>query len=272
MPRQWNKKERKLHKDLLYILYISENKTIKEIGSILGVSEKTIYKRLKILNIKTRRLKKFSYCNKRNDIKIPKKYSKDLAEFFGIMLGDGHISHFQTIVSLGNKEENYALHVKSVMEKIFKTDVRISVRNGGYRDVYLGSVNIVSWLLKEGLVHNKVKFQVDVPKWIFSKDIYLKNFLKGFFDTDGSVYKLKYGIQISFCNRSLPILKSLQFMLKKLRYNPSSVSGYNLYLTRIEDVKRFFEEIKPSNSKHISRYLKIKNDLRRSDSGYSRRL
>ena len=86
---------------------------------------------------------------------------------------------------------------------------------------------------------------------------------------NGSVYKLKYGIQISFCNRSLPILKSLQLMLKKLGYTPSSVSLYNIYLTKRKDVKRFFEEIKPSNPKHIDRYLKIENELRRSDSGYS---
>lgn len=271
MARKWDKKQRKLHKNLLRKLYISENKTIKEIGLILGVSEKTIYKRLEILNIKTTRYKKLNFCNKKNDIKIPK-YSIDLAEFFGIMLGDGHISHFQTVVSLGNKEESYANRVKFLMEKIFKTSVKISLRRGGYRDVYLGSVDITSWLLKEGLVHNKVKSQVDVPKWIFSNDKYMKSFLRGFFDTDGSVYKLKYGVQISFCNRSLPILQSLQSMLKKLRYNPSSISGYNMYLTKREDIKRYFQEIKPSNRKHIERYLKIENDLRRSDSGYSRRL
>lgn len=100
----------------------------------------------------------------------------------------------------------------------------------------------------------------------------MKSFLRGFFDTDGSVYKLKFGVQMSFCNRSLPILKSLQLMLKKLEYNPSDISLYNMYLTRRGDIERFFKEIKPANPKHVSRYLEIKNKMRRSDSGYSRGL
>ena len=272
MARRWTKKEENKYRSELFDLYTKKNKSLSEVSKILNISEQAVFRRLKRLGIKTEPHLKKNYLKKRTDIKIPNKYSEDLAEFFGIMLGDGHISHFQVVVSLGNKEEKYAEYVRRLIKKIFKTNVKISIRNNGYRDVYLGSVDITSWLLKEGLVHNKVKSQVDVPLWIFSKNNFIKRFLRGFFDTDGSVYKLKYGIQISFCNRSLPLLKSLQLMLKKLEYNPSSISVYNLYLTRIEDLERFFTKIKPSNLKHVSRYLKIKNILRRSDSGYSRGL
>ena len=38
----------------------------------------------------------------------------------------------------------------------------------------------------------------------------------------------------------------------------SSISGWQLYLTRREDVARFFKEIKPANSKHLERYKKFK--------------
>jgi DNA-binding transcriptional regulator WhiA len=272
MANRWTKEEEYKYRSELLDYYVKQNKSLRDISEILNIPESTIFKRMERLQIKTKPHLKENYLKKRKGIKIPNKYSVDLAEFFGIMLGDGHISHFQIVVSLGNKEEEYAKYVSLLIKKIFETDAKISIRKTGYRDVYLGSVDITSWLFKKGLVSNKVKSQVNVPSWIFSKDKYMKSFLRGFFDTDGSVYKLKYGIQISFCNRSLPILKSLQLMLKRLRYNPSSVSLYNLYLTRRKDVKRFFEEIKPSNHKHTSRYLKIENDLRRSDSGYSRRL
>ncbi|MFA6393028.1 MAG: LAGLIDADG family homing endonuclease [Candidatus Paceibacterota bacterium] len=272
MAKHWTKEEEvKYHSELSY-LYTKKNKSLREVSEILNLKESTVFRRMKRLKIKTTPYLKKNYLKKRNNIKIPNKYSEDLAEFFGIMLGDGHISHFQIVVSLGNKEEKYAKHVSLLIKKIFKTDAKISLRKTGYRDVYLGSVDLTSWLFKKGLVSNKVKSQVNVPSWIFNKDEFIRAFLRGFFDTDGSVYKLKYGIQISFCNRSLPILKSLQIMLKRLRYNPSSISGYNLYLTRRKDVKRFFEEIKPSNNKHIDRHLIIENNLRRSDSGYSRRL
>src|ERR1019366_69525 len=109
---------------------------------------------------------------------------------------------------------------------------------------------ITSWLLKEGLVNNKVKSQVDIPKWIFKKPEFMQRFLRGFFDTDGSIYKLKFGIQISLSNKSQPMLKSLQRMLFKLGYNPSAVSADRVYLTGIPDVKRFFAEIIPENQKH----------------------
>ena len=253
MARKWNKKERKLHKDLLVKLYIKDNKTIKEIGLLFGISEKTIYKRLNILNIKTIRSKKLNYCNKRHDIKIPK-YSIDLAEFFGIMLGDGKLSPTQILVTLGNKENDYVIYVQNKFKDIFGAYPKVSIRKMGYKDVYFGSVEISRWLKKEGLVYNKVKSQVDVPDWIFTKKSYCKAFIRGFFDTDGSIYKLKYGNQISLTNRSLPLLKSLQKILFKLQYKPSSISSYKVYITKKEEIIRFFKEIKPKNVKHLQRF------------------
>ncbi len=268
MAKTWSEKEKKKYQEELFGLYIKRNKSLREISQILKISESTVFQRLKKFGIKTQPYLKKNYLKKRNDIIIPQKYSKKLAEFFGVMLGDGHLSHFQTVVTLGNKEETYAKHVSLLFKKLFGVGGKILMRKNGYRDIYLGSVLLTSWLFKQGLVHNKVKFQVDVPKWIFSRNDFMKNFLKGFFDTDGSIYKIKYGIQISFCNRSIPLLKSLQLILKKLRYKPSDISSSKVYLTKAEDITRFFSEIEPSNNKHKVRYLKIKK-MRRSDSGYS---
>lgn len=254
MPKKWNVDERKIHYDNLYNLYIDENKTIKEIGKLLNLSEKTIYKRLKILQIKTNPSKKLSYCNQRLNISIPNKRSDDLAEFFGIMLGDGKLSPNQMLVTLGNKENKYVLYVKQKIETIFKTPVNISVRKKGYHDVYISSVKLSRWLKDEGLVYNKVKSQVDIPLWILSKNSYCESFIKGFFDTDGSIYKIRNGIQISLTNRSIPLLKSLQNILIKLEYNVSHISCYKIYVTKGKDINRFFKEIKPANSKHIERY------------------
>ncbi len=119
-------------------------------------------------------------------------------------------------------------------------------------------------MISEGLVFNKVKSQVDVPKWIFSNEEFMKRFLRGFFDTDGSIYKLRYGIQISFKNYSHPLLKSLQKMLSGLGYKPSRISSHSVYVTRVSDVVRFFEEIQPANIKHKKRYdAFIKQCMRR---------
>lgn len=188
-----------------------------------------------------------------------------MAEFFGIMFGDGNLTHFQVQVCLGNKELEYAEYVQKLLTKIFKTNARIAVRSTGYRDIYFGSTIVTTWLKKEGLVFNKVKSQVDVPEWIFSKKEYMTRFLRGFFDTDGSVYKLRFGIQVSLTNHSFPILLSLHTMFCALGYSPSEISTYRIYLTRVKDVKRFFREIKPKNQKHTRRFEEFVS-MRRSNS------
>jgi len=254
MARRWNKKEEDFYRSELKNLYIKENKTIGEIAVILGISEPTVFLRLKRLGIKTQPHLKENYIRKPKYIEIPKKYSSDMAEFFGIMFGDGHVSHFQVQVNLGTKEMSYAEYVQSLIAKIFKTNPKIATRASGYHDVYLGSTQVTSWLFKEGLVSNKVKSQVDIPPWIFTEPIFMESFLRGFFDTDGSVYKLRFGIQISLTNHSFPILISLHKMLFTLGYSPSKISADRIYITKVKDLKRFFEEIQPKNPKHLERF------------------
>jgi len=257
MPRKWSKDEESEHRNKLQELYVYENLTISEIARVLTISEKTVFQRLKRLNIPTSPEKKLRYRNQRNDISIPSKYSPELAELLGILYGDGHINTYQVTVTLGNKEDSYALYVQNLIFTIFKGTPKISIRKNGYKVVYLGSTKAVQYLHSFGLTNNKVRDQIDAPKWITSKEIYQKRFLRGFFDTDGSVYKLKYGIQISFTNHSSPLLYSLQEMLLRLEYSPSSLSNVTFYVTRQKDVRRFFKEIQPKNKKHVERYNKI---------------
>ncbi|MFA6551989.1 MAG: LAGLIDADG family homing endonuclease [Candidatus Paceibacterota bacterium] len=273
MARRWTKTEEKKHYSSLFALYVKENKSLKDIAKILNLSESTVFLRLKRLGIKTNPSSKKFYLNRRSDLSTPKVRNEDMAELFGILLGDGHISHFQVSVTLGTKELEYVQYICSLMNKIFGVCPKVCLRKTGHRDVYLGSVFLTNWFLKHGLVNNKVKSQVGVPKWIFSRKVFMNRFLRGFFDTDGSIYKLRFGIQISFNNRSMPLLQSSQIMLKRLGYKSSEVSSYKVYLTKISDVKRFFLDISPKNQKHQRRYQEfIKPITRRSDSGYSRRL
>src|SRR3989344_2527705 len=254
MPKRWTIKEENEHRKRLRDLYVKQNKTIAEVGEILGIAEQTVFERLKRLDIPPAPYLKRNYLNKRSDISIPKNFTADLAEFFGIMLGDGGITHFQIIVTLGNKEASYAEYVRNLINKIFNVYPKVSIRKTGHRDIYLGSVDLTSWLIGHGFAHNKVRSQVDVPKWIFSDAKYMRRFLRGFFDTDGSVYKIRFGIQISLCNKSRPLLESLRKMLINLQFKPSGISSNKIYLTRADDVQKFFEEIKPQNSKHQQRF------------------
>ena len=257
MARRWTQSEEQEHRTELTALYVSKNKTIDEVGLILHIAPQTVFSRLCRLGIRTCREKKKFVNNQRKDITLPKVRSPALAELLGVLLGDGHISHFQVVVTLGSKELAYANHVCTLIKSVFGKNPKISLRNTGYRDVYLGSTAITSWLRREGLVHNKVEAQVDAPQWIFETRGYMIAFLRGFFDTDGSVYKLKYGMQISLTNKSLPLLYSLQKMLRALGYSASAVSAYRVYLTKKSDLHRFFREIKPMNAKHRLRFAEF---------------
>jgi intein/homing endonuclease len=104
---------------------------------------------------------------------------------------------------------------------------------------------------------NKVEDQVGVPEWIFEKESYQKSFLRGFFDTDGSIYKLKFGLQIAFCNKSIPLLDSTKKILLGLGYHPSKISAYKIYLTRKPDLYRYIREIGFGNKKHLGRAQKF---------------
>lgn len=254
MARRWTVEEENFYREELLELYVRQNKTISEVGAILSISPKTAFDRLKRLVIPTCPELKSTYLGKRTDLAIPAQRSEDLAEFFGIMLGDGHVGTYQTFVTLGTKEYNYVCYVQTLMTSLFKAPATICTRKNGFHDVYVGSVELTRWLIAEGLVCNKVAAQVGAPNWLFEKEAYMQRFLRGFFDTDGSVYKLRYGVQLSFTNKSIPLLLALQAMLRRLGYRVSELSSDCIYITKRDDVERFFAEIQPMNAKHTDRY------------------
>jgi intein/homing endonuclease len=259
MPAKWTTEEEEQKKKELKDLYIKQNKTIFEVGRALGIKYQTIYDRLKRLGIPTCPERKPKFRNFRTDIKIPNKYSEELAEFVGILLGDGHISPTQILITTSRNEEKYLRYLKGLMKNLFGVDPHTSKGKSSNQsrlnaiDTYIGSTKIVRYFLEMGLVKNKVESQVDVPQWIKKNKKYGKRFLRGFFDTDGSIYKLRFGVQVCYKNASAPLLNSTREILTSLDYAPSQISYRSLYLTRKEDLRRFFKEVKPANQKHINR-------------------
>lgn len=259
MATRWDKDEENIIKKELIRLYIKENKTIGEIAKILDLEQSTIYKRLLRLKIKPDPSKKSGYKNINYNIVIPEKYSPKLAEIVGILLGDGHLSPTQVVVTLG-KKDIYVDYVTDLMEQLFRVRPKIITTKAGHYVIYLGSARLVKWFLDMGLVFNKVGSQVDMPSWCFKNKRYLINTIRGLIDTDGSVYKLRSGnIQISFCNRSIPLLKSVRSALLSLGLFPSKISGYNIYLTRKSDLYKYYKEIGFNNKKNEKRFLEFNN-------------
>lgn len=254
MPARWSKEIEIIKFKELHNLYIVQNKPIGEIGRILNLAESTVYDRLLRLNIKPDRSKKKRYNNINSYVTIPCIHTSSMAEFFGIMLGDGCIGPTQVMVTLGNKELDYVNHVSKLITKLFSITPKVYIRKKGYYVVSFGSKKAVDWLLCNNLVRNKVRNQVKTPDWILEKKVFMQSFLRGFFDTDGSVYKLHFGVQLCFTNRSQPLLNDIANSLKQLGYYPSRISRFQVYVTRKRQVQRFFKSINPANIKHRQRF------------------
>lgn len=254
MARRWTKAEEDEYREVLTRLYTTENKTIREIAPILNIKENSVYDRLLRLGISPCRSNKVGFNRARSDIHVPTSYTTALAEFVGIMLGDGNLSHTQVMVTLGSKERDYVHYVAHLMESLFKVSAKTAVTKHGYRYVYIGSTRLVRWFLAMGLVHNKVKEQVRVPVWIMNDNTFKAAALRGLFDTDGSVYKLRHGVQISFCNKSIPLLHDVRAMLIDLEFHPSVALHNKVYLTRKEDILKYYAMIGFANRKHRERY------------------
>lgn len=259
MPRRWTKEEEKKYEAELRALYVQENLTIAETGARLGLAYQSVYDRLVRLGIPTQRGKKLRFCNQRTDVLVPKQYTSELAELVGILLGDGHINATQLTVTLGSKEKSYAIFVCSLIESVFTTKAKYIVLKNGYFVVYVGSTLLVNWMLSMGLVHNKVKEQVGVPQWILHDHDFMRAALRGLFDTDGSVYKLRHGVQLEFSNRSAQLLEDVRIMLLRLGFHPSIAKNHHVYLTRRQELSIFFSTIGFHNSKHEARYRTFMN-------------
>ncbi|PIR41315.1 MAG: hypothetical protein COV31_01885 [Candidatus Yanofskybacteria bacterium CG10_big_fil_rev_8_21_14_0_10_46_23] len=245
MAKKWTTDERARLRAELVQLYILENKTISEIARHLNLGQSAVYDRLKKLDIPIGRSRKAGFNNQRLIKSLP--LSRDLAEFVGVLCGDGHIAQYQIWVHLGNKEGRYAKNICQLFKKICGQNLSWYKRNKRDIDLFISSISLVKFFKNMGLVGNKIKKSLRIPNWIFSDGEYLRRFIRGFFDTDGSIYRLKFGVQISFTSKSTMLLKDTRRVLLLLGFRPSRRSVHRIYLTRQSDIVKFHRSISSSN-------------------------
>ena len=190
--------------------------------------------------------------------------SKELSEFIGIMLGDGHINkNYLTITLHKIDDRDYAYYIQRLMIKIFNIKSGFHERkNVKALILQVSRAYIIRALKEKGLyISNKVKNQVSVPEWINSSIEYKKTVLKGLFDTDGCFYidrhkrgnKLYFNAGMSFTNHSKPLLDFFKGTLEEIGYHPTCTK-FNVSLRREKEILRYFEEIKTNNPKHRRRF------------------
>lgn len=220
----------------------------------------------------------YQHCNLRKKISVPR-HSRELAEFFGIMLGDGGMNNsYQAVISLHRKnDKEYAVFVRDLVKRLFQiipvTYRYHSKKSENVIGVTVASVAVLEFLLSRGLTRgSKVKHQAGVPGWITRNINFSTACLRGLVDTDGGIYYHNhrtngykcFNIGLCFTSRSLPLINFAESTLSNLGFTPKKSSdGFNVHLYRQKEVLRYVEQIGFHNPHHLERvasFIKMKQE------------
>jgi transcriptional regulator with XRE-family HTH domain len=195
------------------------------------------------------------------EFNLPKKHNNQLAEFTGILLGDGGLTPWQVHIALNSEaDKNYVGFVSSLAKNLFGKKPKIyNHKKIKVIKVYYSGVILIKYLTKIGLkIGNKVKQQVGVPRWIKSSQNCKIACLRGLMDTDGGVFLHKYRVnqktyiykKICFTNRSVPLLHFVFTTLKELDLTPKlidKVENKKVWLYNKNEVEKYLQVVGTHN-------------------------
>lgn len=228
---------------------------------------------------------KFSKNDIQRNIQLPSTSFENLAEFLGIMAGDGFANYYQYNKSTdylleisGHSEEDYnylSRYVSKIIINIFNLKPIISFKKNEKTMVLkIRSKAITQYLSEIGFPLGKKGTELKAPKWILEDKIYSINFLRGLADTDSSICFKKRKI-----GHSYPVIHftsiSKQLMLDackildglNIKYNTwfdikekDKRSGgicnkHDIYICGKNNLDKWMKLIEFKNEKHLSKYL-----------------
>lgn len=234
-------------------------------------SNKTINKNqleniCKVLKIKTPNLKEYKFNQEENfgiyhytpKVRF-KGISKELAEFIGIMLGDGGIYQNQITIVIDSRDSLLKNHIKRLFRNLFKLELHeYKQKNQNALKLYRCNKAIVKILLRYGLKRgNKVKNEIKIPSWIKLDNDYTVKCLRGLILTDGCVYYSKRDRQtyVKFTNNCKNLLEDFQEAANKIGFDFVNANKSNKTLYKKDQVARFINTLSLANLRGISASL-----------------
>ncbi len=192
---------------------------------------------------------------------LPIGFNEELAEYVGIMLGDGCITSGQCNITLNSVADREYVHFVSQLEKrLFGEEPKLYKRKDSKALVlYYNSRFIIRYILSIGLkIGNKVRQQVDVPDWIKSSLMYKTACIRGLMDTDGGAFLHRYKVndkdyfykKICFSNKSIPLLLFVKKTLEELGFTPKLVNNMvnkQVWLYNNTEVMDYLKKVGTSN-------------------------
>jgi hypothetical protein len=209
--------------------------------------------KIKPLQIKYSEVEKSKYV-KKNINKI--KMDEDLAEIFGVLNGDGHLSNTNyEICVVGNlNEEEYYFHLKKLFERKFGTPFTLRREKSAFK-LRCYSKEISNLLHKEyGFIKGSKINRLKIPKKALISNKISRAYIRGLFDTDGGfLIRREKDPMIHITSATPGYLNEVKRLLEKLGFIIAK-GTQKIFIYRKEDVNKFFKEIKPANSKHLKKF------------------
>lgn len=192
---------------------------------------------------------------------LPIGFNEKLAEYVGIMLGDGCITPGQCNITLNSvADREYVYFVSQLEKNLFGEEPKLYKRKDSKALVlYYNSRFIIRYLTRIGLkVGDKVRQQVDVPDWIKNSPKYRLSCVRGLMDTDGGVFLHRYKVngkdyfykKICFSNKSIPLLLFVKETLKELGFTPKMINNVvnkQVWLYNNKEVMDYLKKVGTSN-------------------------
>lgn len=194
--------------------------------------------------------------------------SKELAEFIGIMLGDGNMTDMQLKIYLNTiDDKSYIKFVEKLIERLFKLKPTTVDRNDCQVSyILISRKKLVDFCKELGLViGDKIKNNAKIPNWIMENRQYKIACIRGIFDTDGCVYdechkinnKSYSYLRAAIVNKNPCFRGQVARILKELGFSPRIRNNRSVNLELKQDVIKYFIVIGSNNPKHRNRYQKI---------------
>lgn len=216
-------------------LYLEEKKSLEDVARLYGVSRVAVWNYCRAIRL-TRRDRSEARLEAQKKGKVPQNYlyiddkffsvwNPEMSYILGLLITDGCLSRpkkgsYRIILCLNDKE---------LLEKVAKVmgskhTIALSKHQEGLYILIFGRRRLVEDLMILGMKPRKslnVKFP-DVPK------AYLRDFIRGVFDGDGSVFFEKksprFPLRSSFISGSKDFIKTLENKLRTL-----GMSKRNIY-------------------------------------------
>jgi len=213
------------------------------------------------LSLRTMQIK-----NKSEKIKIPSLTEK-FAEFLGALAGDGHMNKITYEISISmdkDLDKKYSMHVLKLYKDLFGITARTYTQKECNKiKCFAYSKEVVNHLSSTYSVPiGKKKGNLKIPKQIKSNKPLLRAYIRGLFDTDGSIHRHHpKTAMLGIISRDPIFIKEVKQALLTLNFT-TSLSNKNLYIYKKKEIDKFFKEIKPSNVKHNYKYTYYKKHQR----------